>query len=58
MESANLEEKKEDPKDVAHEEEEFAPTELTPVQEKIEEIPQYKPTSFKMNVDCQYGMPH
>ena len=54
MENANLEEKKDD---VTHEEDEFAPTELTPVQEKIEEIPQFQPKSFKMNVDHRFGTP-
>ena len=40
------EEEKKETDNTAHEESEFAPTEVTPVQEKIEVVNQFKPTSF------------
>ena len=49
MENLNVEEEeKKEADNTAHEESEFAPTEVTPVQEKIEVVNQFKPTSFAM----------
>ena len=42
------EEEKKEADNTAHEESEFAPSEVTPVQEQIELVNQFKPTSFAM----------
>ena len=51
MENMTVEENKEEEKkedNTAHEESAYEPTELTPVQEKIEEVKGFQPTSFEM----------